>query len=64
MCSSDLIEVDQALTAGSRMADRLLRMGLIRSVALSLQGETRVVGDLHAVQLNFTPAEERMLQHA
>jgi ApbE superfamily uncharacterized protein (UPF0280 family) len=58
------IEVDQALVAGSRMADRLLRMGLIRSVALSLQGETRIVGGLHHVQRNFTPADERMLQHA
>ncbi len=47
------IEVDQALAAGSRMADRLLRMGLIRSVALSLQGETRIVGDLHNAQLTL-----------
>src|SRR5450631_160894 len=37
-------EIDQALTAGSVTADRLLRIGLIRSAALSLQGETHIVG--------------------
>lgn len=37
-------EVDQALASGMRTADLLLRIGLIRSAALNLQGETRLVG--------------------
>jgi ApbE superfamily uncharacterized protein (UPF0280 family) len=58
------VEIDEALAAGSQMAARLLRIGLVRSVALHLQGETRVVGDLHNAQLTPTPAHERILQHA
>jgi len=39
-------EVDQALTAGTRTAERLVRMGLIRSAALYLRGEVGVVGEV------------------
>jgi len=39
-------EVDQALTAGTRTAERLVRMGLIRSAALCLRGEVGVVGEV------------------
>ena len=57
-------EVQHALKAGSRTAELLLRMGLIRSAALSLQGETRVVGDIGESQLIATPLGERGLAHA
>jgi ApbE superfamily uncharacterized protein (UPF0280 family) len=57
-------EVNQALAAGSRTAQLLLRMGLIRSAALSLQGETRVVGDLGERRMIATPVSERDLIHA
>lgn len=39
-------EVERALGAGARTAELLLRMGLIRSAALNLRGETRVLGML------------------
>ena len=45
-------EVDRALGEGVRTAELLLRMGLIRSAALNLQGQTRVVG---------VPGESRMI---
>jgi uncharacterized protein len=57
-------EVDRALASGARIADRLLRMGLIRSAALSLQGETRVLGVLGESRLIATPVRERGLMHA
>jgi ApbE superfamily uncharacterized protein (UPF0280 family) len=57
-------EVDQALTAGAFAADRLLRIGLIRSAALSLQGETRVVGSSRETIMTATPPAERILVHA
>jgi ApbE superfamily uncharacterized protein (UPF0280 family) len=57
-------EVNQALQAGARTAELLLRMGLIRSTALSLQGETRIVGVLGQSQLIATPVRERGLVHA
>jgi uncharacterized protein len=56
-------EADQALQAGSRTAEPLLRMGLIRSAALSLQGETRVVGDIGESRI-VTPQGERGYVHA
>jgi ApbE superfamily uncharacterized protein (UPF0280 family) len=59
-----LQEVNQALEAGARTAERLLRMGLIRSAALSLQGETRVVGALGQSRMIATPIHERRLAHA
>jgi ApbE superfamily uncharacterized protein (UPF0280 family) len=58
------IEVDRALAAGVRTAEVLLRMGLIRSAALSLQGETRVVGEFGAARAIATPSYERGLVHA
>jgi ApbE superfamily uncharacterized protein (UPF0280 family) len=57
-------EVDGALQAGTRTAGLLLRMGLIRSTALSLQGETRIVGVLGQSQLPAIPVSERGLVHA
>ena len=57
-------EVNRALEAGERTAERLLRMGLIRSTALSLQGETRVVGALSESRIIATPIHERRLAHA
>ncbi len=57
-------EVDQAFVAGARTAELLLRIGLIRSAALSLQGETRVVGVLGEARMIATPAYERGLVHA
>jgi ApbE superfamily uncharacterized protein (UPF0280 family) len=57
-------EVNQALEAGARTAARLLRMGLIRSTALSVQGETRVVGALGESPMIATPVRERGLVHA
>jgi ApbE superfamily uncharacterized protein (UPF0280 family) len=57
-------EVHQALEAGARTAQRLLRIGLIRSSALSVQGETRVVGALGESPMIATPVRERVLVHA
>jgi ApbE superfamily uncharacterized protein (UPF0280 family) len=57
-------EVNQALEAGALTAERLLRMGLIRSSALSVQGETRVVGALGTSRMIATPVRERGLVHA
>jgi ApbE superfamily uncharacterized protein (UPF0280 family) len=57
-------EVSQALQAGVRTAELLLRMGLIRSAALSLQGETRIVGVLGQSQSIAPPLCERGLVHA
>jgi ApbE superfamily uncharacterized protein (UPF0280 family) len=57
-------DVDQALEAGARSAQRLLRMGLIRSSALSLHGETRVVGALGELPITATSVHERGLVHA
>jgi len=56
-------EVDQALTAGTHTAARLLRIGLIRSAALSLQGVTRIVGSSREHTTMTTP-RERILVHA
>ena len=59
-----LNEVNRALTAGARAAQRLLRMGLVRSAALSLQGVTRIVGDAGEPRLIAIPVRERGLVHA
>jgi len=56
-------EVNQALEAGTRTAGRLMRIGLIRSAALSLRGETRVVA-LGESRMIATPVGERGLVHA
>jgi len=55
-------EVNQALLAGVETAERLQRIGLIRSAALKLQGETRVVGSIP--ELNPALVDERGLVHA
>ena len=56
------LEVDEALDRGMLCAERLLRIGLIRSAALNLQGETRVVGTMRK---DLTIAgHERTLVHA
>jgi ApbE superfamily uncharacterized protein (UPF0280 family) len=55
-------EVDLALASGIRTAEKLLRLGLIRSAALNLQGETRVVA--FESKSFSTPSHERMLVHA
>ena len=57
-------EVDHALQAGTCTAELLLKMGLIRSTALSLQGETRIVGVSGQSQSLATPVRERSLAHA
>ncbi len=57
-------EAEQALAAGARTAELLLRMGLIRSAALSLRGETRVVGGLAESRMIVTPVRERGFVHA
>ena len=57
-------DVDQALAAGARTAERLLRMGLIRSAALSLQGATRIVCSSREDMMIATPTAEGILVHA
>jgi ApbE superfamily uncharacterized protein (UPF0280 family) len=57
-------EVDQALAAGAHTADRLLRIGLIRSAAVSLQGETRIIDSSGEDRMITTPPAERILAHA
>ncbi len=56
-------EVRQALAAGIRTADRLFRIGLIRSAALTLQGDIRVAGELLDAKLTSN-VHERGLVHA
>lgn len=56
--------VNRALQAGARTAELLLRTGLIRSAALSLQGETRIVGVLGQSRSVATRVHERSLMHA
>jgi len=56
-------DIDQALTAGALTADRLLRIGLIRSAALSLKGETRIVGSSREHAMIATPTAERIPAH-
>jgi hypothetical protein len=55
-------EVNQALLAGVETAERLQRIGFIRSAALKLHGETRVVGSIP--ELNEALVDERGLVHA
>ncbi len=54
-------EIEQALSAGSETANRLLRMGLIRAAALHLRGETVLVGATTTVTEN---SWEREMVHA
>ena len=57
-------EVNQALHAGADTAERLLRMGLIRSAALKLQRETCIVGVLGESGRIANPVREGSLLHA
>jgi len=57
-------EIDDALAAGVHVAERLLRLGLIRSAALHLQGETRVAGAMSGLNGVTPPVHERGLVHA
>jgi uncharacterized protein len=57
-------DVDQALGAGVRTAELLLKMGLIRAAALNLRGATRVVGVLAESKQIPSPIHERGLVHA
>ncbi|HTW59620.1 MAG TPA: UPF0280 family protein [Terriglobales bacterium] len=57
-------EVDQALAPGARVAELLLRMGLIRAAALNLRGVTRVVRPLPESKRIFSSVQERGLVHA
>ncbi len=57
-------EADQALDAGARTAELLLRMGLMRSAALNLHGKTQVVGSLGESRTIAAPVGERGLVHA
>ncbi len=59
-----LNEVNRALNKGARAAERLLRMELIQSAALSLQAQTRVVGEVGESRLIAIPVRERGLVHA
>jgi len=54
-------DVNQALASGARMAETLLRIKLIRGAALSLQGETRLVGQVAEM---ISTRDERGLVHA
>jgi len=55
-------EIDRALMSGTATAEKLLKIRLIRSAALNLQGQTRVVGG--ASKMISTSVEERNLVHA
>ncbi len=55
-------EVDQALASGMGTAETLFRMGLIRGAALSLQRDTRLVGEVGAQFVSIN--SERGLVHA
>jgi uncharacterized protein len=55
--------IELALSAGTTTAEKLTRIGLIRSAALNLQGETRIVGLGEARSISTHP-HERILVHA
>ncbi|HEY1679613.1 MAG TPA: UPF0280 family protein [Candidatus Sulfotelmatobacter sp.] len=55
------MEIAEALNSGVRCADRLLKIGLIKSAALNLQGHIRVVGSM---KHSIAPLDERILVHA
>jgi ApbE superfamily uncharacterized protein (UPF0280 family) len=57
-------EVHEALAAGARTAELLLRIGLVRAAALHLRGETRVAGAIDGSCLVSTVVQERGLVHA
>ena len=55
-------DVNEALAAGVATAKRLRKIGLIRSAALNLQGEIRLIGAL--ADLTSSVVDERGLVHA
>jgi ApbE superfamily uncharacterized protein (UPF0280 family) len=57
-------DVSDALSSGIHTAELLLRMGLIRAAALSLNRETRIVGEAGASRIMMTRTEEKGLVHA
>jgi hypothetical protein len=57
-------EVNRALAAGARVSELFLRMGLIRSAALNLQGETCVVGVPGELRMITTRKREGILANA
>ena len=57
-------EVDQALTAGARTAERLVRIGLIRSAALCLREKVRVVGEIGEPRLIGDRVRDGSVVHA
>jgi hypothetical protein len=59
-----LEDVNLALDSGAETSRLLLKMGLIQSAALNLQGETRVVGAVGESRRIVTPVRERGLVHA
>ena len=60
----EIAEVRHALARGARIAERLLRIGLIRSAALHLRGETVVVPSVPSSVAIATATQERNLVHA
>jgi len=58
------VHVNRALGCGVRCAEPLRKLGLIRAAALQLQGETRIVGDVHHQQFTLNASRERGLVHA
>ncbi len=57
-------EIRDALGAGVGVAESLRQRGLIRAAALTLQGETQVVGAAGALQLTEKPMPDRRMVHA
>ena len=57
-------EIGDALEAGSRLAESLRGLGLIRAAALNLQGETRVFGAEVRAQLADIPVSDGSPVHA
>jgi ApbE superfamily uncharacterized protein (UPF0280 family) len=57
-------EIRGALTAGARVAESLCSSGLIRAAALTLRGETRVIGVHDSLQVAEIPMPVRRLVHA
>jgi ApbE superfamily uncharacterized protein (UPF0280 family) len=57
-------EVRDALAAGAQVAQSLRQSLLIRAVAITLQGETRVIGAAGLPQLAEIPLPDRRLIHA
>lgn len=57
-------EINSALDSGAHTAQLLLKLGLIRSAAMTLQRETRVVGTLMRSPVLMQTSGERSLAHA